>query len=49
MGISGCFGILDVVECRLMFSVLELLVIGIIVGGDGVIKNVIEGVEDDNV
>tara|TARA_Y100000589_G_scaffold84523_1_gene78525 strand:- start:6337 stop:7272 length:936 start_codon:yes stop_codon:yes gene_type:complete len=47
-GTSGRLGILDAVECRPTFSVSESVVIGIIAGGDGAIKNAIEGAEDDS-
>lgn len=37
VGMSGWLGILDVVECRFMFSVFDSLVVGVIVGGESVI------------
>lgn len=46
VGISGWFGVLDVLECFLMFGVLYGLVVGLIVGGLGVLLKVVEGVED---
>lgn len=45
----GRLGVLDVFECVLIFGVFENLVIGIIVGGDRVLRIVVEGVEDDEV
>lgn len=46
VGMSGRFGVLDVVECVLIFGVELEMVIGLIVGGEEVMIVVVEGVED---
>lgn len=49
VGISGWLGILDVFECLFIYGVLFDWVIGLIVGGDYVICNVVEFVEDSEI
>ncbi|MEQ6359729.1 N-acetylmuramic acid 6-phosphate etherase [Thermoanaerobacter thermohydrosulfuricus] len=46
-GTSGRIGILDASECPPTFGVDPGLVVGIIAGGDGAIRNAIESAEDD--
>jgi N-acetylmuramic acid 6-phosphate etherase len=46
-GTSGRLGILDASECPPTFGVPPTLVTGIIAGGDGAIRQAVEGAEDD--
>ena len=46
-GTSGRLGVLDASECPPTFGVPNDLVIGIIAGGDGALRNAIEGAEDN--
>ncbi len=45
-GTSGRLGVLDASECPPTFSVENGLVVGVIAGGDGALRNAIEGAED---
>lgn len=45
-GTSGRLGVLDAAECGPTFSVSEDQVLAFIAGGDGAIKNAVEGAED---
>ncbi len=45
-GTSGRLGVLDASECPPTFGVSKDLVIGIIAGGDGALRNAVEGAED---
>lgn len=45
-GTSGRLGVLDASECPPTFGVSRDLVIGIIAGGDGALRNAVEGAED---
>ena len=46
-GTSGRLGVLDASECPPTFGVSNQLVQGIIAGGDGALRNAVEGAEDD--
>jgi N-acetylmuramic acid 6-phosphate etherase len=46
-GTSGRLGVLDASECPPTFNVDPGLVVGLIAGGDGALRNSIEGAEDD--
>lgn len=46
-GTSGRLGMLDASECPPTFGVSNQLVQGIIAGGDGALRNAVEGAEDD--
>jgi N-acetylmuramic acid 6-phosphate etherase len=46
-GTSGRLGIVDASECPPTFGVPAGLVVGIIAGGDGAIRQAVEGAEDD--
>lgn len=46
-GTSGRLGVLDASECPPTFGVSPQLVVGIIAGGDGALRNAVEGAEDD--
>ncbi len=46
-GTSGRLGVLDASECPPTFGVSRDLVIGIIAGGDGALRNAAEGAEDN--
>lgn len=46
-GTSGRLGILDASECPPTFGVSPDVVVGLIAGGDGAIRNAVEGAEDD--
>ncbi len=46
-GTSGRLGVLDAVECPPTFSTDPDQVIGLIAGGDGAIRQAVEGAEDD--
>lgn len=45
-GTSGRLGVLDASECPPTFGVDNTMVVGIIAGGDGALRNAIEGAED---
>ena len=45
-GTSGRLGVLDASECPPTYGVSRDLVIGIIAGGDGALRNAVEGAED---
>jgi len=45
-GTSGRLGVLDASECPPTYGVSRDMVIGIIAGGDGAIRNAVEGAED---
>ena len=45
-GTSGRLGVLDASECPPTFGVSRELVVGIIAGGDGALRNAVEGAED---
>lgn len=45
-GTSGRLGVLDAAECPPTYGVPRDLVIGIIAGGDGALRNAVEGAED---
>lgn len=45
-GTSGRLGVLDASECPPTFGVSGDLVVGIIAGGDGALRNAVEGAED---
>ena len=45
-GTSGRLGVLDAAECPPTYGVPKDLVIGIIAGGDGALRNAVEGAED---
>ncbi|MBP3704617.1 MAG: N-acetylmuramic acid 6-phosphate etherase [Clostridia bacterium] len=45
-GTSGRLGVLDASECPPTFGVSKGVVIGIIAGGDGALRNAVEGAED---
>ncbi len=47
-GTSGRLGVLDASECPPTFGVDSSMVVGIIAGGDGALRNAIEGAEDDS-
>lgn len=47
VGISGCFGVFDVLEILFIFGMFFILIIGLIVGGDIVLCNLVENVEDN--
>lgn len=46
-GTSGRLGVLDASECPPTFGVPADMVVGLIAGGDGALRNPIEGAEDD--
>ena len=46
-GTSGRLGVVDASECPPTFGVSAGLVVGIIAGGDGAIRQAVEGAEDD--
>ena len=46
-GTSGRIGVLDASECPPTFGVPSDMVIGIIAGGDGALRNAVEGAEDN--
>ena len=46
-GTSGRLGVLDASECPPTFGVHQGLVVGIIAGGDGALRNAVEGAEDN--
>jgi N-acetylmuramic acid 6-phosphate etherase len=46
-GTSGRLGVVDASECPPTFGVPASLVVGIIAGGDGAIRQAVEGAEDD--
>lgn len=46
-GTSGRLGVLDASECPPTFGVNSSLVVGLIAGGDGALRNPIEGAEDN--
>ena len=46
-GTSGRLGVLDASECPPTFGVPNNLVVGVIAGGDGALRNAIEGAEDN--
>lgn len=46
-GTSGRLGVLDASECPPTFGVSPSLVVGIIAGGDGALRNAVEGAEDN--
>lgn len=46
-GTSGRLGVVDASECPPTFGVPQGLVIGIMAGGDGAIRQAVEGAEDD--
>ena len=46
-GTSGRLGVLDASECPPTFGVSSELVVGIIAGGDGALRNAVEGAEDN--
>ena len=46
-GTSGRLGVLDASECPPTFGVDADLVVGIMAGGDGALRNAAEGAEDD--
>lgn len=46
-GTSGRLGVLDASECPPTFGVPPALVRGLIAGGDGALRNAVEGAEDD--
>lgn len=46
-GTSGRLGVLDASECPPTFGVSPELVVGIIAGGDGALRNAVEGAEDN--
>jgi len=48
-GTSGRLGVVDASECPPTFGVSAGLVVGIIAGGDGAIRQAVEGAEDDTV
>ena len=47
-GTSGRLGVVDASECPPTFGVPAALVVGIIAGGDGAIRQAVEGAEDDD-
>lgn len=46
-GTSGRLGVLDASECPPTFGVPHGLVVGLIAGGTGALRNAVEGAEDD--
>jgi N-acetylmuramic acid 6-phosphate etherase len=46
-GTSGRLGVVDASECPPTFGVPQGLVVGLIAGGDGAIRQAVEGAEDD--
>lgn len=46
-GTSGRLGVVDASECPPTFGVSSELVVGLIAGGDGAIREAVEGAEDD--